>query len=117
MSITRAMAQEVLDACFADLGCDAMIADASGGPAYPARVMFRMADVEALSAVFDARVLQTGRVIDLRVSEVVERPKRGATIEILPGGMALAGVYPVIEEAQSVDRYGLVWITLVSEPA
>jgi hypothetical protein len=115
MSLPTERASSVVAAVFESLGAQARFLP-NGEAAFDCRAIPRSADAIALSDFFPARAEQTGRVLALRIAEVADRPKRGDAIEILPGGMAQAGVYPVSEEAVSTDRFGLIWLAPVGEP-
>ncbi len=114
MSIGRADIEAMLDDTF-ELGSAARFG-AIGATPVDVRACPRIIDVEGADE-FGLRVQQTARVIEVLKAEAGDvRPGKGDTIEILPGGMALAGVYTVLEEATSIDRYQLVWTCRVSEP-
>lgn len=115
MSLGRADIETMLDDVF-ELGSAAIYRPAAGGD-IEVRAVPRIVDVDAIGE-FGLPVQQTARVISLLRAEAGgERPTEGETIEILPGGMALAGVYTVLEDGVSSDRYQLLWTCRVSEPA
>ncbi len=114
MSLGRADIEAMLDDVF-ELG-SAAVYTRGGGAAADVRAVPRMIDVDA-AGDFGLPVQQQARVISLLKAEAGdERPMKGDTVEILPGGMALAGVYSILEDATSDDRYQLVWVCRVSEP-
>lgn len=114
MSLARAEIEAALDDVF-ELGSAGIFTRAAGGAA-DVRAMPRIVDIEA-AGEFGIPVMQRGRVMSLLKAEAGdERPVKGDTVEILPGGMALAGVYSILEDATSDDRYQLVWVCRVSEP-
>lgn len=112
MSLGRADIEAMLDDVF-ELGSAARLTP-PGGAAVDVRAIPRIVDVDAVE--FGIPVQQTARVISLLRKEAPERPVLGATVEVLPGGMALAGVYTVQEDALASDRFQLVWTCRVSEP-
>ena len=115
MSLARAEIEAMLDDVF-ELGSAGVFTRAVGIPA-DVRAMPRIVDVEA-AGDFGVPVMQRGRVISLLKAEAGdERPVKGDSVEILPGGMAMPGVYAILEDATSDDRYQLVWTCRVSDPA
>ena len=114
MSLGRADIETMLDDVF-ELGSAAIYRPVGGGAPVDVRAIVRMKDVDAIGD-FGLPVLQQSRVIAMLKAEAGERPEQGGTIEVLPGGMALAGVYTILEDATSDDRYQLEWICRVSEP-
>lgn len=101
---------------FADLGALAVYTPVAGAPVPDLRIAPRMVDIEALDSI-GMPTLQKGRVFSLLRTDVAERPVAGASIEIVSGEGAQPGVYPVLEDALCEDRYQLVWLCRVGEPA
>ena len=115
MSLGRADIETMLDDVY-ELGAAAIYTPANGGPAADVRAIVRMKDVDG-TGDFGLPVQQQARVIAMLKAEAGDRPELGGTIEVLPGGMALAGVYTILEDATSDDRYQLEWVCRVGEPA
>lgn len=101
---------------FADLGAAALYRADGSGDGVACRAVPRTVDI-VQPGIFPAQVEQTGRAMALLTSEISDRPVKGATIEILAGGDALAGIFPVMEDASCEDRFQLIWLARVGEPS
>ncbi len=113
MSVGRDQAAAMVAEVFASLGSEAVFRAAAGGEVN-LRVVPRIVDVASTDPF--AVTQQRGRVMSILTANVATRPVRGDEVEILPGGMAMPGVYPVMEEAVCEDVFQLVWVARVSEP-
>lgn len=113
MSLGRDDIAAMVAGVFEQLGSEAVFTK-QGGAGVAVRAVPRVIDIvspDPLAAV------QAGRVISLLVSAVADRPTKGDTITITAGGYAMAGVYPVLEEALCEDMFQLVYVCRVGEPA